>query len=145
MSADESMIRFFGRCKIKQYVKDKPILWGIKLWSLCTISGYLLNFQIYCGKESEKNNEQLSSCNLGTRVVMNMLQHFLRTVSSDKRQQYRVTFDKFFTSPDLLVHLQILGLRATGTVRQNRVYEIKIVDKKEKRVPLAVELDKRSV
>ena len=53
MSVDESMVKFYGRTLLKQYMPRKPIRFGIKLWALCTITGYLLHFEIYCGKEAE--------------------------------------------------------------------------------------------
>ena len=77
-----------------------------------------------------------------------MLQNFFESVSLEKLVEYHVIFDNFFTSPDLLVYLKKLGLVATGTVRQNRVYEMKVVKQnrkaKEKRVPVPVELHKKS-
>ncbi|XP_031778230.1 piggyBac transposable element-derived protein 3-like [Nasonia vitripennis] len=45
-------------------------------------------------------------------------------VSKRKLCQYHLYIDNFFTSPDLLVHLMKNGLKATGTVRRNRI-EIK--------------------
>ena len=36
-------------------MKDKPIKFGIKLWGLAEAScGYLIAFDIYCGKEGNK-------------------------------------------------------------------------------------------
>ncbi|EFN77915.1 PiggyBac transposable element-derived protein 3, partial [Harpegnathos saltator] len=34
---------------------------------------------------------------------------------------YNIYFNNFFTSPDLIIYLKKIGLRAIGTVRQNRV------------------------
>ena len=132
LSVDESMIKFYGRCKIKQYMRNKPIRFGLKLWALCSNSGYLFDLDLYCGKQEMQQNDKLGNCNLGTKVVMKMLHQLLSSVSKKNLIQYHVCFDNFFTSPDLLVHLQKLGLKATGTVRTNRVYEMKIVKKGNK-------------
>ena len=35
LSVDETMIKFYGRTVLKQYIRDKPEQWGIKQWSLC--------------------------------------------------------------------------------------------------------------
>lgn len=36
----------------KEYIKNKPICWGIKVWVLCEAKrGYVCNFDIYLGKE----------------------------------------------------------------------------------------------
>lgn len=49
LSYDESMIEYYGRHGMKQYLKDKPIPFGYKVWCLCTVAGYLVNFEIYQG------------------------------------------------------------------------------------------------
>ena len=144
LSIDETMIKFYGRTQIKQFVKNKPIRFGIKLWSLCTSFGFLLDFNIYCGKSSQDSSEKLQNCTLGTRVVMNLLHLFFRNTPENSLENYHAVFDNFFTNPDLLVHLKSLGLRATGTVRSNRVYENKIVNDKLKRVIVPITLNKKS-
>lgn len=143
LSVDESMIKFFGRVKIKQFLKNKPIRFGIKLWCLCTISAYLLDFDIYCGKQ-DANNEKLGNCNLGTRVVMKMLHQLLITVPKTELHKYHVCFDNLFSSPDLLVHLRNLNIKVTATVRSNRVYEMQTVVDKKKRVPVPITITNKS-
>lgn len=148
MSVDESMIEFYGRLSIKQFMPLKPIRFGIKMWSLCTVSGFLLDFDIYCGKKFEDKHQKLKNCTLGTRVVLKALRDFLLKTPSDKLKDYHVAFDNFFTSPDLMIHLNELGLKATGTVRRDRVYEMKEkLNKKGKLVPfreiVPIELDKK--
>lgn len=134
LSIDESMIKFFGRSIIKQYMRNKPIKFGLKLWCICSVLGYIFDFDIYCGKGGECL-EPLKSLNLGSRVVLLMLHNFLMSVPIEERRKYHICFDNFFSSPDLLVHLNKLGLKATGTVRHNRVYQnFKETDKKGKEV-----------
>ena len=125
-------------------MKNKPIRFGMKLWSLCTDSGYLLDFNIYCGKDSSDSTEKLSKCTLGTRVVMSLLHPFLTNVPENKLENYHVVFDNFFNSPDLILELKILGLRATGNVRSDREYEKKLVDGKIKRIPVPIALNNKS-
>ena len=81
--------------------------------------GYLLDFDIYCRKKSNQINE---NGNLGSRPVLDMLSEFFKQVEEDEISKYHVTFDNYFTSPDLLVHLSNKGLRSTGTVQDNRVF-----------------------
>ena len=45
----------------------------------------------------------------------------MKKTEREKLKKYHLFFDNFFTSPDLMIHLQKIGLAATGTVRQNRV------------------------
>lgn len=122
LSIDEMMIKFFGRTVLKQFIKDKPIRFGIKLWALCTSNGFVLELDIYCGKNDGINDAKFSKCSLGSRAVMKMLYTFLITVSKRDVSKYHLYFDRFFTSPDLLVHLKKQNLRATGTVRDDRVF-----------------------
>lgn len=49
---DEQMVPFKGRLNVKQYVKNKPNPWGIKIYALCGKSG-LLYFIIYQGMTTE--------------------------------------------------------------------------------------------
>jgi len=50
-----------------------------------------------------------------------MIQKLLISVVPRKITKYHLYFDNFFCNPDLLIHLRTVGLRATGTVRRNRV------------------------
>lgn len=145
MSVDESIIKFFGRCIIKQFMKNKPIRFGLKLWCLYTVSGFLLDFDTYCGKQETETYEILKNYTLDTKVVMKMPHEFFKSVPSEKLAEYHVVFDNFFTSPDLVVHLRKLGVKSTGTVKQNRVYEKKVIKNKEKREVVPISLDKKSV
>ena len=58
LSLDEGMIPAKNRLGIKQYVKSKPIKWGIKSFLLCEgNSGYLINASIYTGRNNDINQE----------------------------------------------------------------------------------------
>ena len=52
VSIDETMVPHKGRLSFKQYIKNKPVRRGIKLWVLCEAkTGYVFSFQVYLGKE----------------------------------------------------------------------------------------------
>ncbi|XP_058805486.1 piggyBac transposable element-derived protein 3-like [Phymastichus coffea] len=119
LSIDEMMAKYYDRWVLKQFIKGKPIRFGIKLWALCSYSGFLFHFEIYCGKNAKDN--LLPNIALGSRVVLQMLQHLLHHCTSRKLNEYHYYFDNLFCCPDLLLHLKINGLRATGTVRSNRI------------------------
>ncbi|XP_058793744.1 piggyBac transposable element-derived protein 3-like [Phymastichus coffea] len=148
LSVDEMMIKFYGRTVLKQYIQNKPDRFGIKMWALCTVNGFLLDCDIYCGKGTNiyasETNPKLSKCALVSRVVLQMVQNLLLTVTPRKLYQYHLTFDNFFTGPDLLVHLKNIGLRATGTVRSNRIKTTNEIDKKSKRGTFVSKYDKNS-
>lgn len=143
LSVDEMMIKFFGKVSFKQFIKSKPIRFGIKMWGMCSPEGYLFSFQIYCGKNSE-NEEKLSNIALGSRVVIKMTDSLLNSTSPRKIGKYHVYFDNLFTSPDLLIHLKRIGLRATGTVRSDRVAEKNFIDAKATKGTYVAKHDKKS-
>ena len=48
LSVDEAMIPFKGRLSIKQYMKDKPTKWGIKVFVLAdSKTSYTVRLQVY--------------------------------------------------------------------------------------------------
>jgi hypothetical protein len=52
---DEGMVLFKGRLAFEQYMPFKPTKWGLKVWVLTDAeTGYILNFEIYCGSKGEK-------------------------------------------------------------------------------------------
>lgn len=131
LSIDEMMVKYYGRFRLKQFIKSKPIRFGIKMWALGSVSGYVFNFDIYCGKNEE--TVELAKCALGSRVVLSMLQPLLINTPPRKLRKYHVYFDNLFSSPDLLIHLKNAGLRSTGTVRDNRVGVKNDLDKNARR------------
>ena len=143
LSIDEMMVKFYGRLVIKQFIKAKPIKFGIKEWGICSANGYLFHFEIYCGKNSEKE-VKLSKIAQGSRVVMRMLDQLLRKTASHKIGQYHVYFDNLFTCPDLLIHLKKLGLKSTGVVRNDRIQVENVFEKNAPRGTYAVQHEKNS-
>jgi len=56
MSVDERMVRKKGRYSFRQYIRDKPTKWGMKLWVLAdSITGYTYDFDVYLGKSTESS------------------------------------------------------------------------------------------
>ena len=55
-SIDEHMCKFKGKSRMKQFIKNKPIRWGFKLWFRCSANdGYLYQMEIYLGKQIKKD------------------------------------------------------------------------------------------
>ena len=75
---------------------------------MCSSDGFPYNFEIYCGKETNREGP------LGSHVVKKLL----TPVSNN--DQHVVFFDNFFTSYDLLRNLASENIRACGTIRENR-------------------------
>ena len=142
LSIDEMMVKFYGRVCFKQFIRGKPIRFGIKMWALCGSNGYLFNFDLYCGKN--ENIDFLPKISQGSRVVLQMLHDFLTKTSPRNRLQYHIYFDNLFTSPDLLVHLKNQGVRATGTIRKDRIEVTNEIDTKARRGTFQVKHDTKT-
>jgi len=119
VAVDESMVKFKGRSTIKQYMRDKPIKRGFKIWMLCDSSSYNLKFQVYTGKSDVKGAE----IGLGARVVMDMVENL-----PDKN--HTVFMDNFFTSYNLFKILKDNLIYAVGTVNASRKNLPKLKDDK---------------
>lgn len=109
ISVDESMIRFKGRSSLRQYMPNKPIKRGYKVWVRASQSGYIDEFQIYTGKIGVK-----AEVNLGSRVVTDLTRSLANL-------NHMVYFDNYFTSLPLLRQLRSEKIYACGTIRAKRI------------------------
>lgn len=105
------MISYRGRrCEIKQYLKNKPVKYGIKIWAAADAqSRYIYNLDVYTGKKGDSAEKDLD-----TRVVLQMVQGL-------ENRGHVIVTDRFFTSPRLFDELLGRGFWATGTVLHYRV------------------------
>lgn len=111
LSVDEAMVQFDGRLSWKQYLPNKPVKWGIKLWCLCdAATGYCLAFMVYTGAET---GDVAPTHDLGYRVVMELMSAYLN-------QQRHVYADNYFTTVTLAKELLRCGTYLCGTTRSHR-------------------------
>lgn len=96
VSIDEAMIPVKGRLGLKQYMKDKPVKFGIKVWVLAdAITAYCYNFDVYVGKNAGIVNQNLG---LSAKVVIAIAKPL-------QMKGYEVYTDDFYTSPYLADYL----------------------------------------
>ena len=119
-SVDEKIVGYYGRHPIKQFIRGKPVGFGLKEWALCSTSGHTYNFFVHQGTNTQPRPKNVL---LGTEVVLNVLEKISAGVS--------VFFDNFFTNMDLMKSLTKLGIKASGTVRLNRLPEYPFRAKKD--------------
>ena len=66
VSVDEAMIKFQGKSSLKQYMPQKPIKRGKKVWVLVDANtGYFWKFDVYTGKKrgwKSRRRTLISSC-----------------------------------------------------------------------------------
>jgi len=111
VTVDESMVPFKGRLSLKQYMKNKPVKFGIKIWVLAdAVTSYCYNFDVYVGKNAEVVNENLG---LASKVVIALT----KTI---EMKGYEIYTDNFYTSPHLADYLYQRRTYLCGTLRTNR-------------------------
>ena len=110
LAIDERMVRNKGRYSFRQYIRDKPTKWGMKLWVIADPeTGYTYNFDVYLGKDTGMQGDG----GLAYNVVMKLVKRLAG-------KGYRIFFDNFYTTVKLLKDLFMIGIGACGTILSNR-------------------------
>ncbi len=110
---DEAMITFRGRLRFKQYMKDKPTKWGIKVFVLSDApTAYVKRMQVYTGQGLDNGVSDVGLC---TKVASDLMKYF-------DHIGVQLYTDNFNTSPLLYYMLyKHQSINACGTVRPQRV------------------------
>lgn len=109
LSLDESLLLFRGRLRFRVYIKNKKTRYGIKFYELCSSDGYVLNIEIYKGKDS---CEVVKSSKVDS-LVLRLMKPYL-----DKG--HHIYMDNFYNSATLSNKLMSQKTHITGTLRSNR-------------------------
>ncbi|XP_065315401.1 piggyBac transposable element-derived protein 4-like [Gordionus sp. m RMFG-2023] len=113
LCVDEQVVPFKGQSKMKQYNPQKPKKWGFKFFLLCGNDGIVYNYEMYMGKILQAEGmPDIGAC--GNSVL-----HMVVAVPLD--QNYKLYFDNWFSSINLLVILAQRGIQCVSTVRANRL------------------------
>lgn len=113
---DESMIKYYGRHNCKQFIRGKPIRFGFKMWCLNSSDGYLVNFDLYQGKNPNRNESYENLFGKCTAPFVSMLENL-----PHPEYPYKFYLDNLFVGLNLLNFLRLKGYGGTGTIRENRV------------------------
>ena len=109
ISVDEAMIKFNGRLSFKQYVKDRPNPWGIKVWCACDPrTGYLLKFDVYLGRIRDPMPHRV-----GHHVVTKVASRFLE-------KGHHMNYNNYFSSVKLTKDLKAQKTYSCVTIHANR-------------------------
>ena len=110
VSIDERMVRNKGRYAFRQYMKDKPTKWGMKLWVVAdAVTGYTYDFEVYTGK----TRSGPSKLGLGYDVCMRLMKSLFR-------QGYKLFIDNYYSSVQLIIDLLKCKTTTCGTILVNR-------------------------
>ncbi|XP_030750072.1 piggyBac transposable element-derived protein 4-like [Sitophilus oryzae] len=112
LTIDEKLESFRGRCSFRQYMPNKRAKYGIKIHALVDArSYYVVNMEPYVGQQPEDPFRVSNS-------PKDIVDRLVIPVSGTKRN---ITFDNWYTSYELMVHLRdVHKLTAVGTIRKNK-------------------------
>ncbi|KAM3849818.1 piggyBac transposable element-derived protein 3-like [Diretmus argenteus] len=121
LSVDESMIPYYGRHGCKQFIRGKPIRFGFKLWSLASSSGYMYHMEPYAGLHTLLPDTGLGQ---GPSVILGLAEQ------AQVPQGCKFFHDNLFTTLSLLDEMTKRGYGSSGTVRQNRLFDVPFTPQK---------------
>ena len=111
IAVDERIVKSKHKLSgIRQFLKEKPVKFGIKLWVLAdTVTGYTCDFFVYLGKKRTPTD---LSKGLAYSVVMKLVEGF-------KNQGYRLFLDSFYTTLNLVKDLLKDTVYVIGAMKRN--------------------------
>jgi len=112
---DEQIVPFKGQLDIKQYIKNKPCKWGVKVFLLCRSSGLVYDGIVYQGKRTGLCEENVTKYGSTGALVVQLSQ------SIPANRNHKLFADNYFTSIPLIRYLSQIGVCYAGTVRPNRL------------------------
>ncbi|KAL6092233.1 hypothetical protein STEG23_026761 [Scotinomys teguina] len=104
----------FGRSMCECFDGDQ-FLNGYKILCGTTTEGYLVWFEPYQEDSAVETDKELN-LGLGGNLIMN----FADVLLQKGHYPYHLCFDSFFTSVKLMAALKKKGMKATGSIRENR-------------------------
>ena len=112
LSLDEDMIPSKNKLAIRQYIKAKPVKWGLTAFMLCEgDTGYILNGEIYTGHRDDPN--AIATLGATGNLVVRLSEPY-------HGQNYTLYTDRFYTSVALCEALLTKDTLLCGTVMTNR-------------------------
>lgn len=87
-------------------------------------SGYCYAFDVFCRKKQDET-ESTKCIPLGVRVIIDLLKYL------PKPSKHDIFFDNYFTTYLLMVYLKNKNIKATGTVRDNRLQKCPVTQSKQ--------------
>lgn len=109
---DEHLEGFRGRCSFRQYIRNKPAKYGIKIFMLCDARTFFTNnMEIYAGTQPD-GPYKISN------AVPDVVKRMIRPISGTNRN---LTVDNWFTSVPLAIDLlKNHKVTMVGTIRKDK-------------------------
>lgn len=134
LSADEFLMLYKGRLKMKQYIKNKRARFGVKCFSLNARNGFTYDIEVYQGQETPvgdwaSNVDNADCLSMSEKIVVELLNR--NNFLNEGRQ---ITVDNWFCSVRLANFLANNQTGVLGTIRTNRGVPNELVNFKMKPV-----------
>ncbi|XP_046663091.1 piggyBac transposable element-derived protein 1-like [Homalodisca vitripennis] len=112
VTLDEMLESFRGRCSFRQYIKNKPAKYGLKIYALvCAKTFYTANLEVYAARQPPGPYQIDNS-------ARSVVQRMIEPISGSGRN---VTMDNWFSSVPLCFDLMNdHRLTMVGTLRKNK-------------------------
>uniref|UniRef100_A0A1I8N2Y9 PiggyBac transposable element-derived protein domain-containing protein n=1 Tax=Musca domestica TaxID=7370 RepID=A0A1I8N2Y9_MUSDO len=120
-SVDEQMIAYKGQHSLKQYLPNKPHKWGFKMFTRAGVSGIMYDFTLYIGEGTCESFGMGISSDIVLALASNI----------PMNQNFKLFFDNWFTSINLMIALRQRGILSVGTIRSNRLKNCALCSEKE--------------
>lgn len=116
---DESLMKFRGRTSYRQYIPTKRARFGLKFFSLCDLSGYVLDIEFYGGRASTEEWAQgvpnAANLSASERIVVHLLDR-----ANHLDVGHHLVVDNYYNSTRLQEFLLTRDTLCTGVIRPNR-------------------------
>ncbi|XP_061759480.1 piggyBac transposable element-derived protein 2-like [Nerophis ophidion] len=122
-AVDKIMVPFKRKVNLRRCVPGNDPKSEFTMWGRVGLSGFLYDFDVRQGEENP--DQEKSDVDAAVDVVLKM------TSTLPANKNHKVFADKYFTSVQLVEHLQQRGIYFIGTVRTSRVKNCILVDEKE--------------
>jgi len=120
LSIDEQLCSTKTKHYLKQYIPMKPHKWGYKLFVMAGVSGFAYNVEIYSGQEN--NSDLRLPCEPDIGASANVVVRLARIIPSNNN--FKLYYDNYYTSIQLMIYLKSRGIESLGTVRRNRLKNV---------------------
>jgi len=124
LAVDEQICSTKARNSYKVYMPNKPHKWGYTFFVLSGASGFAYNLEFFAGQENNTEGRKISEPDLGASA--NVVVRLGRVMP--KNQNFKLFFDNYYTTLPLLVYLKKRNILSLGTVRRNRLKNVKLPD-----------------
>jgi len=107
---DELIVKFQSRVIFRQYIPKKRKRFGIKIYKLCSESGYTCDMKMYLGKDPRSATDDMTATHTTVRYLTCRVEGL----------EHKLLMDNFFSSPRLFDDLLRQKIHSCGTVQSNR-------------------------